>query len=82
MVTEDTQYRIERLRHRLAQDEPGELGLRIEARGEAVAVSGTVPDAECRASILQLIAEELDGLTVYADITAAQTSASPSPEEL
>lgn len=82
MVTDDTQYRIERLRHRLAQDDPGELGLRIETRGEAVVVSGTVPDAGCRESIMRLVAEELDGLTVHTDIAAASADAPPIPEEL
>jgi hypothetical protein len=81
-MTDDPQYRIERLRHRLAQDDPGELGLHIEARGDAVVVSGIVPDAECRTTIMRLVAEELDGLTVHTDIAAAQGDAAPIPEEL
>ena len=82
MTTDDMQYRIERLRHRLAQDDPGELGLRIETRGGAVVVSGTVPDGECREAIMRLVAEELHGLRVHADIIAAQMDAAPVAEEL
>jgi hypothetical protein len=81
-MTDDTQYRIERLRHRLAQDDPGELGLLIEARGTGVVVCGTVPDAECRETIIRIVAEELDGLTVHTDIVSAQADAAPVPEEL
>jgi hypothetical protein len=82
MMTDDTQYRIERLRHRLALDDPGELGLRIEVRGAAVIVCGTVPDADCLETIKRLIAKELDGLTVHTDLTAAQAAALPVPQEL
>lgn len=81
-MTDDTQYRIESLRQRLAQGEPGELGLRIEARGGSVVVCGIVPDADCRETIERLIAEELDGLTVHMDIAAAHADAPATPEEL
>jgi hypothetical protein len=81
-MTDDTQYRIERLRQRLALDDPGELGLRFEVRGAAVIVRGIVPDADCLETVMRLLAEELDGLTVHTDISAAHVEALPVPEEL
>lgn len=78
----DTEYRIERLRHRLALGDAAELGLRIEARANAVAVYGTVPDSECRDWILSVVQEELAGLPVRADVTVAPANAEPRVEEL
>jgi hypothetical protein len=83
-LTDDTEYRIERLRHRLAHGETAELGLRIEARANAVVVSGTVATAECRAEIVHLVEEELAGLPVRLDVTVAPApvEAKPLVEEL
>lgn len=80
--TTDSEYRIERLRHRLAHGDSAELGLRIEARANAIAVYGTVPDAECREEILRAVEEELAGLPVRLDVTIASAQAEPRVEEL
>lgn len=83
-MTDDTEYRIEHLRHRLAHGETAELGLHIEARANAVVVSGTVANAECREEILRLVQEELAGLPVRLDVTVspAVADARPRVEEL
>ena len=83
-MSEDTEYRIERLRHRLAHGSTAELGLRIEARANAVVVLGTVANAECREEILRLVEEELAGLPVRLDVTVAPAPADAKPhvEEL
>jgi hypothetical protein len=81
-VTDDTEYRIESLRHRLAHGDAAELGLRIEARTNAVSVVGTVPDAECRDEILRAVEEELAGLPVHVDVTVASAQPEPRVEEL
>jgi len=81
-VTDDTEYRIERLRHRLAHGELAELGVRVEARGSAVIVSGAVADAECREVILRAVAEELDGLHVQIDLAVAPADEPARAEEL
>ncbi len=81
-MTDDTEYRIERLRHRLAHGELAELGLRIEARAGAVTVSGTVADDECRETILRVVADELSGLTVHMDVAVAATEAPTRAEQI
>ncbi len=83
-MTDDTEYRIERLRHRLAHGETAELGLRIEARANAVVVYGTVATSECREEIVRLVQEELAGLPVRLDVTVAPAPADAKPrvEEL
>jgi hypothetical protein len=81
----DTEYRIERLRHRLAQGATAELGLHVEARASAVSVSGTVADTECRDEILRAVEEELAGVPVHLDLTVAPAPAAdtrPYVEEL
>lgn len=45
---ENVEYRLAHLRERLAAEELGELGVRLEVRGQAVLVTGTVPSAGCR----------------------------------
>lgn len=83
-MTDETEYRIERLRHRLAHGETAELGLRIEARASTVIVSGTVANAECREEILRLVEQELAGLPVRLDVAVAPAPAEARPrvEEL
>ena len=78
-MTDDTEYRIERLRHRLAHGETAELGLRIEARANAVIVYGTVATSECREEIVRLVQEELAGLPVRLDVAVAPASADAKP---
>ena len=81
-MTDETEYRIEGLRHRLAQGELAELGLHIEARAGAVAVSGVVADDACRETVLAVIAEELSGLTVHVDVTVVPTEAPTVAEQI
>jgi hypothetical protein len=81
-ATDQTEYRIERLRHRLAHGDQAELGLHIEARADAVTVVGTVADAECRDAVVRAIAEELSGLTCHVDITVAAVDTPTRAEEL
>lgn len=68
---DDTEYRLAHLRDRLADDEVGELGLRIELHGAHVTVSGTVPTEERRVAVERIVAEALAGLTVHTDIALA-----------
>ncbi|MEV6758991.1 hypothetical protein [Streptomyces sp. NPDC051214] len=75
-------YRIAHLKERLAAEELGELGIRIETRGPSVMVAGTVPTTHCRDELRRTVNEELDGLTVHFDIVVAESSAPDHPEEL
>ncbi|MDX3641389.1 BON domain-containing protein [Streptomyces sp. MB09-02B] len=77
-----TEYRIAHLEERLARSDLAELGMRIEARGDAVHITGTASTAAVREAILSLAAEELPGVPVRADITLADVSAPDRPEEL
>jgi hypothetical protein len=81
---EESEYRIGRLRQRLAQGAMAELGLRIELRGQTVSVCGRVADEQCRAEVLRVVEEELGGLPVLLDVTVAPAAAAVSPlaEEL
>lgn len=81
-MTDDTGYRIEHLRERLAQGETAELGLRIEAHADTVTVSGTVGDAGCREAVERVIAEELAGLTLHLDLVVAAPDPPVRAEEL
>lgn len=78
----NTEYRIAHLRERLATEETGELGVRIETRGTGVTVTGTVPSAHCREELLRTVNEELAGLTVRFDVIVADTTAPDHPEEV
>ena len=81
-MSDDTAYRIERLRDRLAQGETAELGLRIEAHADTVSVSGTVTDAGCREDVERIIVEELDGLTLHLDLVVCAPDPPVRAEEL
>ncbi|GGX73559.1 BON domain-containing protein [Streptomyces minutiscleroticus] len=76
------EYRIAHLKERLATELVGELGIRVEARGGSVVVSGTVPSVHCRDEIERIAQEELDGVAVHADIVVAEAAAPDHPEEL
>jgi hypothetical protein len=76
------EYRIAHLKERLAAEEVGELGIRVEHHGSSVTVIGTVPTAHCREELLRTTREELDGLTVHFDIVVAESSAPDHPEEV
>ncbi|WP_055598561.1 BON domain-containing protein [Streptomyces aureus] len=81
-VTHELEYRLARLRDRLAADDVAELGVRVELRGDAVLLSGTVPTAARRDEILRLARIELAGLTVFDDLASASTDAPERMEEL
>lgn len=78
----NTEYRVAHLQERLARDDLAELGMRIEARGDTVHITGTVPTAGAREEILRLAAEELPDVRIRADITLADATAPDHPEEL
>ncbi|MFH9347720.1 BON domain-containing protein [Kitasatospora sp. NPDC017646] len=80
--SEDTEYRLAHLRDRLADDEVGELGLRIELHGTHVTVSGTVPNERRRAAVERIVGEVLDGLKVYTDIALADGRPPTGAEDL
>lgn len=76
------EYRIAHLQERLAAGDLGELGMRVEPRGSAVTVMGTVPTAHCREELLRTVNEELAGLAVHYDIVVAEAAAPDHPEEV
>jgi hypothetical protein len=78
----NTEYRIAHLQERLVGEELAELGMRIEARGDTVHITGTAPTADERAAILRLAAEELPDMPVRADITLADASPPDHTEEI
>ncbi|MFD4628442.1 hypothetical protein ACFVYR_00860 [Streptomyces sp. NPDC058284] len=78
----NVEYRIAHLKDRLAAEEPGELGMRVEARGSSVMVVGTVSTAQCREELLRTVNEELAGLTVHFDVAVADATAPDHSEEV
>ncbi|MEU3663863.1 BON domain-containing protein [Streptomyces sp. NPDC032940] len=81
-AAENIEYRVAHLHDRLAAEELGELGVRAEIRAGAVAVTGTVPSAQCRETLLRIVGEELAGLTVHSDLVVADTTRPDHAEEL
>ncbi|MFE1590541.1 BON domain-containing protein [Streptomyces sp. NPDC058737] len=79
---ENVEYRVAHLQERLAAEELGELGVRVEIRAGAVTVTGTVPSARCRETVLRVAREELAGLTVRTDVVVAETTGPDHAEEL
>ncbi|MDX6361714.1 BON domain-containing protein [Streptomyces sp. NPDC058274] len=79
---QNAEYRVAHLRDRLAADDLGELGVRIEVRSGAVALTGTVPSAHCRDEVLRITHEELAGLPVHCDLVVADATAPDHTEEL
>ena len=77
-----TEYRVAHLLEHLAAGHPGELGVRVEVRGEDVLLTGTVTSAQCRDEILGMVREELAGIPVHYDIVVADTSSPDRAEEL
>ncbi|GGY41534.1 BON domain-containing protein [Streptomyces djakartensis] len=75
-------YRIAHLQDRLASGELGELGVRAEARGQTVLLTGTVPSAPCRDEILRTVHEELAGIPVHSDLVVTEASSPDHAEEL
>ncbi|WP_217142772.1 BON domain-containing protein [Streptomyces sp. AC627_RSS907] len=78
----NVEYRVAHLRDRLAAEELGELGVRAEIRAGAIVITGTVPSAQCRETLLRVAHEELAGLTVHADVVVAETTRPDHAEEL
>ncbi|MFH8294425.1 hypothetical protein [Streptomyces sp. NPDC018059] len=78
----NVEYRIAHLKERLAAEELGELGIRIEHRGSSVNVVGTVPTSHCREELLRTVNDQLAGLTVHCDIVVADAAAPDHPEEV
>jgi hypothetical protein len=76
------EYRVAHLQDRLASGELGELGVRVEVRGETVLVTGTVPSARCRDDVVSTVREELAGLEVHCDIVVSEPSSPDHAEEL
>ena len=79
---EGLEYRVEILRHHLADGNTAELGLHVEVRGTAVCVSGVVASDECRAEVLQTIAELMVGVIVFTDVVVVPMQAPALAEEL
>ncbi|MEU2060387.1 BON domain-containing protein [Streptomyces sp. NPDC013455] len=75
-------YRIAHLADHLAAGELGELGVRLEMRGDAVLLTGTVPSTQCRDDILRMAREELAGHPVHSDLLIAGTSSPNHGEDL
>ncbi|WP_030778028.1 hypothetical protein [Streptomyces sp. NRRL S-920] len=78
----NVEYRIAHLKERLAAEELGELGIRVESRGSSVAVVGTVPTSHCREELLRTVHEALAGQTVHFDVVVAGSAAPDHPEEV
>ncbi|MFE6227936.1 MULTISPECIES: BON domain-containing protein [unclassified Streptomyces] len=76
------EYRIALLRERLATDGQAELGVRVEWRGRAVLLSGTVTDPARRDEILDLARETLGDVPVRAELAVAGHDAPDHGEEL
>ncbi|MGW4317740.1 BON domain-containing protein [Streptomyces sp. NPDC004684] len=76
------EYRVAHLRERIAGGPLGELGVRLEVRGETVLLTGTVPSAQCRDDICGLVAGELTGRQVHCDIVVADATTPDHAEDL
>ncbi|MGW7282762.1 BON domain-containing protein [Streptomyces sp. NPDC054844] len=81
-AAENVEYRVAHLHDRLAAEELGELGVRAEIRAGAIVLTGTVPSAQCRETVLRVAHEELAGLTVHTDVVVAETAGPDHAEEL
>ncbi|MET8246388.1 hypothetical protein ABZV31_19385 [Streptomyces sp. NPDC005202] len=79
---QNLEYRVAHLRDRIAGGPLGELGVRLEVRGEAVLLTGTVPSAHCRDEICRIVNEELAGHPVHCDVVVSDTSSPDHAEDL
>ncbi|MEV5147327.1 BON domain-containing protein [Streptomyces sp. NPDC052727] len=75
-------YRVAHLAEHLASGDLAELGVRLELRGDAVLLTGTVPSTQCRDDILRMAREELAGHPVHSDLLIAGTSSPDHGEDL
>lgn len=78
----NTEYRIAHLQERLAREGSGDMGMRLEMRGNTLLLTGTVPTATSREEILRIVEEELPDVPVRSDIVLSDHSAPDRPEEL
>ncbi|MFJ3205962.1 BON domain-containing protein [Streptomyces sp. NPDC086989] len=76
------EYLIQHLRDRLAREDIAELGVRVETRGPAVHVWGSVTSTDCRAAVLRIAEEELAGVPWHADLQVSCHQPPDHPEEL
>ncbi|MFJ5708452.1 BON domain-containing protein [Streptomyces sp. NPDC093105] len=76
------EYRLALLQQRLATDGQAELGVRVEWRGGAVLLTGTVTDPVRREEILDLARDTLGGVPVRAELAVAGHDAPDHGEEL
>ncbi|MEW2294250.1 hypothetical protein ABZ719_16330 [Streptomyces sp. NPDC006743] len=79
---DNLEYRVAHLRERIAGGPLGELGVRLEVRGEAVLLTGTVPSAHCRDEICGLVGAELAGHRVHCDVVVTDASSPDHAEDL
>ncbi|MFB7600553.1 hypothetical protein [Streptomyces sp. NPDC056160] len=79
---DNLEYRVAHLRERIAGGPLGELGVRLEVRGESVLLTGTVPSAHCREEICGLVDAELAGHRVHCDVVVADASSPDHAEDL
>ncbi|MEU3312509.1 hypothetical protein ACGFY6_05635 [Streptomyces sp. NPDC048387] len=79
-TAEIIEYRIGRLRDRLACEEAAELGVLVEAHGARAVLRGPVNDEEAREAVLRVAREELAGLDWCEDLTLCHCRA-PGPDE-
>ncbi|MEU6478676.1 hypothetical protein ABZ858_17605 [Streptomyces sp. NPDC047017] len=79
---DNLEYRVAHLRERIAGGPLGELGVRLEVRGEAVLLTGTVPSAHSRDEICDLVDAELPGHPVHCDIAVTDASCPDHVEDL
>ncbi|AJF63708.1 hypothetical protein [Streptomyces vietnamensis] len=82
MNADESEYRIARFRDRLAREDVAELGVRVEARGETVLLTGTLPTADRRDEILRLADTELAGIPIRADLLIACADPPERSEDL
>ncbi|MGP3683613.1 hypothetical protein ACTVZO_02705 [Streptomyces sp. IBSNAI002] len=76
------EYRVERLRGRLAREDVSELGVRVEVRGAGALVRGHVSGADTRAAVLRIAAQELAGVDWQEDLTVNRAGPPDHAEEL
>ncbi|MGW0391267.1 hypothetical protein ACWDYJ_10255 [Streptomyces sp. NPDC003042] len=81
-TSEIIDYRIAHLRDRLAREDVAELGIRIEPRGARAVIWGSVTSQECRAVILRIAAEELEGVPWHEDLIVNHSTPPDHSEEL
>jgi hypothetical protein len=79
---DNLEYRVARLKERIAAGPQAELGVRLEVRGDAVLLTGTVPTAHCRDEICRTVDEELTGHQVHCDVVVADASSPDRAEDL